>query len=494
MILEKLKNTFFKDGEKITNPSSEPLKQNVEVDLDSQIPSIGFFNTQEDEGFFGNQNKNDTIQKQNKLISLFRNISNMPEVFSAINIIVDEAVFSLDKNPFEIVFDDNEINKNIIKKISNELKEVQNLLKIESNLFNIFKTFYIDGQINLLTIYDEKNIKSGIKKILVLSPFNFTFNQKKNIWEYIDEQTMTDFSNISSEKKQFAKEEIVHANSGIYSENLILSNLYFAIKPANMLQTLEDMLIPMRYSRSVSRRVFNIDVSKLNAKKAEEVMKKYEARFRYRNFYDPETGTIKNQQHIKALTEDYWFPNRDGSKGTQVDLLDETGNLGELGDILYFKRKLYTALQIPINRITDNGESDADYDFTATQIKYEELKFFNFITRLRNQFVEIIYELLKRNLIAKGIIKETEWNEIRKIIKIKFKNENTFFENLKREKLQDNLNLLNSVEDYIGKFFSVEYIFKKVLTLNDEEIEVMKEQILNEKKDEFYKKFYEDED
>ena len=496
LLFEQLKKSFFSKETEVKNPSSIPQEKNVELDLDSTLPSVGFFNSQEDNYLFNTNNKQN-LTRQNQLISTFRNIAKTAEIQTAINIIVDEAIFNPIKDPFEIVFKDEEIKKNLVKKISEELDNIQDLLNTDTNLYNIFKTFYTDGQVNVLCVYDENSIKKGIQKILLMSPYNLRFNTKTDLWEYVEDEGsfggLTDFS-TSAKNKKFSKEEFIHVNSGIFSDNIILSNLYFAIKPANMLQSLEDMLIPMRFSRSVSRRVFNVDISKLNAKKAEEVMRKYEQKFKYNNFYDSETGTIKNQQHIKAITEDYWFPNRDGGKGTQVDLLDETGNLGELDDILYFKRKLYTALQLPINRINDNGESDADFDITATQVRYEEVKFFNFISRLRKQFVKLIYELLKRNLIAKGVIKEQEWDIISKVMTIKFSNENTFFENMQREKLQDNLNLLNSAEDYIGKYFPVNYIFKEVLKFTDDEIENIKEQIQKEKKDDFFKQFYEQED
>jgi len=496
LLFEQLKKSFFSKETEVKNPSSIPQEKNVELDLDSTLPSVGFFNSQEDNYLFNTNNKQN-LTRQNQLISTFRNIAKTAEIQTAINIIVDEAIFNPIKDPFEIVFKDEEIKKNLVKKISEELDNIQDLLNTDTNLYNIFKTFYTDGQVNVLCVYDENSIKKGIQKILLMSPYNLRFNTKTDLWEYVEDEGsfggLTDFS-TSAKNKKFSKEEFIHVNSGIFSDNIILSNLYFAIKPANMLQSLEDMLIPMRFSRSVSRRVFNVDISKLNAKKAEEVMRKYEQKFKYNNFYDSETGTIKNQQHIKAITEDYWFPNRDGGKGTQVDLLDETGNLGELDDILYFKRKLYTALQLPINRINDNGESDADFDVTATQVRYEEVKFFNFISRLRKQFVKLIYELLRRNLIAKGVIKEQEWDIISKVMTIKFSNENTFFENMQREKLQDNLNLLNSAEDYIGKYFPVNYIFKEVLKFTDDEIENIKEQIQKEKKDDFFKQFYEQED
>jgi len=259
-----------------------------------------------------------------------------------------------------------------------------------------------------------------------------------------------------------------------------------------MLNTLEDMLIPMRFTRSVSRRVFNVDVSNLNNKKAEEVMNKNQAKFKYKKFYDLNTGTISNQQHISSLTEDYWFPNRGGEKGTTVDTIDETGNLGELGDILYFKRKLYTSLKVPTNRINDEQPGDGSFDYDTTSIDREELKFFNFVSRLRQQFLELFYELLRRVVIIKGIATDEEWNELIPEMKIKFVSENKFFEKMEREHLDQSLSLFSSIEDLIGKYFSYEYVFKNVLKMSDDEIKIMTEQIESEKTNPLYKSFYSD--
>ena len=194
----------------------------------------------------------------------------------------------------------------------------------------------------------------------ILDPIYLYYDYSKNKWIYHKEKDNNNFYNMNNRPSildqniydtEFSREEVVRIDSGIYEDKIILSDLYPAVKTANMLQTLEEMLIPMRFSRSVSRRVFNIDVANMNAKKAEEFIKKLQDRFKYKKFYDVKSGTISNQQHIASLTEDYWFPNRNGTKGTTVDTIDETGNLGETGDLDYFRKKLYGALKVPTNRL-----------------------------------------------------------------------------------------------------------------------------------------------
>ena len=230
-----------------------------------------------------------------------------------------------------------------------------------------------------------------------------------------------------------------------------------------MLQTLEEMLIPMRFSRSVSRRVFNIDVANMNAKKAEEFIKKLQDRFKYKKFYDVKSGTISNQQHIASLTEDYWFPNRNGTKGTTVDTIDETGNLGETGDLDYFRKKLYGALKVPTNRLL-GSEDRAEFDFTSTNISREEVKFFNFITRKRSQFSELLIELLKRQMISTKVITEEEFNKISKNLKVVWRAENKFFERMQDEIYNSAVSMFTTFEELANKnWVSKEFVYKKAL-------------------------------
>jgi len=497
ILTEMLDKTFFK--KKVEKElSSTPDVDNIEQDLDGLAPTGFFDNGNEAGSFYGGEktSRQKEVQLQNSLIKTYRRIEGTPEVSQAVSEIIDESVFSPgSKDILELDFK-SEVPNDLKDKITKELNDISNKMNLNKNIYSMFKQFYVDGQLILHTPYLEKDINSGIQKYNILSPLGFGFNKSKDQWEYSTfEGTTTQFQTENDfNTKVFAKEEIIRIDSGIYSNNIIMSNLHPAIKPANMLSSLEDMLIPMRFMRSVSRRVFNVDVSNLNNKQAEEVMKKNQTKFKYKKFYDLESGTISNQQHVTALTEDYWFPNRGGEKGTTVDTIDETGNLGELSDVLYFKRKLYNALNVPSNRSNDVEPSEAEFDYTNTNIKQEELKFFNFVSRLRNQFLELFYGILKRSLISKGIVKEEEWDELQFNFKIKFVSENKFFEKMERETMSDNLNLFNDVEDLIGKYFSYEYIYKKVLKLSDEEIKEMAESLEKEKTSKLYSRFYKTDD
>ena len=286
--------------------------------------------------------------------------------------------------------------------------------------------------------------------------------------------------------QEFDLEEIIRIDSGIYEGRVILSDLHQAVKVANNLQTLEEMLVPMRFSRSVSRRVFNVDVANMNSKKAEEYLRNIQTKFKYKKFYDLESGQISNQQHVASLTEDYWFPNRGGAKGTTVDTIDETGNLGETGDLDYFRKKLYTALKVPLGRL--GLDDKAEFDFTATNVSREELKFFNFISRKRIQFSEIFIQLLRRQLISKKIVTDQEFHELKNDFKIVWISMNKFYEKMQDEQLTQAVAMFRDYEELATKgWISKEFLYKKVLKLTQEEIEEIQKQIKSEKTDELYK-------
>ena len=493
LLLEVLEKPFFARLEDPKELSSTLDMEDIDVDLDSAIPT-GFFDTGDTNIYSGQGSKKQKqTQLQNELIKTYRKIAGTAEVADAVNEIVDEAIFSPGSKEIIDIDFEKDIPQEVKDKFAEELRDITNRVKLNKNIYTMFLQFYTDGQLNIHCAYDEADMGGGIRKLNIMSPFGLGFNYTKDRWEYTDlNHAQNQFSSVKSNKnKFFDREEIIRIDSGIYEDNVIIGNLHTAIKTANMLSTLEDMLIPMRFTRSVSRRVFNVDVSNLNNKKAEEVMKKNQAKFKYKKFYDLSTGTISNQQHISSLTEDYWFPNRGGEKGTTVDTIDETGNLGELGDILYFKRKLYSTLKVPTNRINDEGTGEGEFDFDTTAINREELKFFNFISRLRNQFLELFYELLRRQVISKGIATDDEWAELIPNVKIKFVSENSFFQKMERESLTESLNLYNDVEELLTKgYYSYSFVMKKVLKFSDEQISDMAKEVEEEKKNPLFARFY----
>ena len=492
---ETLKKPFL-SKETTKNPSSNPSPKVVEYDnLDSKNP-LGFFDSYMDDyndifGYYNNFLSVDkAIEIQKNWILNYRRISKIPEVAQAISEIVDEATFcySPEMFSFEIKTDTNE---NIKNTIHDNFNQILNLLNLKKNIYVLFEKFYIDGQLVLHITYDKNDLKKGIQKIKVLNPIFLYYDKKRNKFKYSNKQTDLTFFNFGYERDEYGDlefdlEEIVRIDSGIYENNIILSDLHPAVKVANNLQTLEEMLVPLRFSRSVARRVFNVDVANLNSKKAEEYLTQIQNKFKYKKFYDLESGQISNQQHICALTEDYWFPNRSGAKGTTVETIDETGNLGETGDLDYFRKKLYAALKVPLARL--GIDDKAEFDFTATNIARDELKFFNFIKRKRNQFADIFFQLLKRQLVAKNVLNEKQFNEIYETFDFIWLSENKFFERMRDERLTQSVTIFRDMEELAQKgWLSKEFMYKKILKLSEEEIVEIQNQIKSEKTNKLYK-------
>ena len=496
MTLNEIVKSFLKQpGEDKKDVSSEVKQDNVLIDLTNNdlYPNTGSFfdDDQNHGGLFQNNSMSDIIQKQKDKIMKYRQLSMTPEVTNAIDEIVNEIIFSYDDRiPLKIFID--EENEKLVEAITDKFDKIIKIADIKRNLYEIVKRGYIDGQLIMHCSYDKKNTKNGIKSIKMIEPCGLYFDKKDNVYKYLNED-LSGLTTVNDEIK-YSIEELVREDFGLYDGRVNLGYLEYAIKPANMLKTLEDLLIPLRFSRSISRRVFNVDIGDLPAKRGAEVMREHQNKFKYKKFYNNETGEVSNQQHITSMVEDYWFANRSGGKGTQVDLLDETGNLGELDDILYFARKLYRAMRIPASRLSIDPDGDKDFGYDETRTTKEDMKFFMFISRLRQVYSSLFKEILKREVVSTGIMNETEWNEKEDFISISFVEENKFIEKMKLDNFMTKLDIYATAQEYQGKLFSVNKILKEVFRFSDEEIEEEFKNISKEETNDLYKKFYNNED
>lgn len=492
MILNEVVKSFLKQPEEAREKESSKVQQNnVMVDLTNSdiYPTTGSFFDDGDfqGGLFGKSEISDVIFKQKEKIMKYRQLAMTPDVTDGIDEIVNEIIFSYDDQiPLKIDID--EENDKLVKAITEKFYKVLKISNVKRNIFQIVKRGYVDGQIIMHCAYDEKNTKNGIKSIKMIDPCMLYFDGKTNTYKYMNE----DKNNVMYKDKthEYSIEELVREDFGLYDGKVNLGYLEYALKPANMLKTLEDLLIPLRFSRSISRRIFNVDIGDLPAKRGAEVMRENQSKFKYKKFYNNETGEVSNQQHITSMVEDYWFANRSGGKGTTVDVLDESGNLGELDDILYFARKLYRSLKIPSNRISIDPNGDKDFSYDETRVSKEDMKFFMFISRLRQVYSSLFKEILKREVIASGIMTEVEWNDREDFIAISFVEENKFIEKMKLDNFMRKLDIYDTAKEYQGKLFSVKTVLKDIFRYSDKDIEEEFKKIKDEEKDELYKRFY----
>lgn len=495
-ILETLKKPFLrKQDTNINKVSSVVHPDKVIKNLDGEELASAWYSGDASLVQFLNMgvlDQNTQVAEQAQKIDLYRKVAiHNSEVKNCVNEIVNEVCGDIDGSD-SIYLEYSGENAQLEKAIKDAFSEICATMHINTTLHDIVQTAYVDGQLVLHLTYRTSSVRKGIQSIEVIDPKFLYFDPKERKYKYsqYDSQaTLYGMVQPKDKKLEYSPEEIVRVDFGLYEHGICLSYLEFGIKNANILQTLEDLLVPLRFSRSISRRVFNVDVGNLPPKRVDEVMQQIQGKFKYKKFYNQETGEISNQQHITSMVEDYWFPNRSGGKGTSVDVLDETGNLGELSDINYYVKKLYRSLNVPVSR-SNLDDVDGVFDFESTATSKEDMRFFEFTNRLRAVFSRMFIALLKRQVISKGIMNEKEFDTIANDIKVQYKGQNQFIEKMRQSNLRNKLDIFSMIEPQVGKLFSVNYVMSSVLGMSDDEIDEMRKQIESEEKDPKFKKFY----
>ena len=496
MLFERLKG-FIAPKAETEHPSSLVNPDNIISHMDDDNLHIYGSKYWDGTGFYsfgtGNKTEEEVIQMQAQRIKMYRGIAADIEVSRAIDEIVNEIIFSLDDEiPLKLTI--TEENAKLSDAITESFNGIMDKMDIKHSLYDIIKKVFIDGQAVVWCQYDENNPKLGIQDILLIDPTFFYWDQKDKIYKYSIFNDRTNlYCNVDPKKEEYSREEIVRVDFGLYQDHLCLSYIDAAMKPANQLRQLEDMLILMRFSRSVSRRVFNVDIGDLSAKRGQEVVNEMIAKFKYGKYYDSETGEIHQQGRNVGLVEDYWFCNRSGGRGTTVDLLNEKETLGDIEDVLYFVKKLYRALHIPSNRIIGNPDGDSIFDYETTSTSKEDVAFFMFISRLKMVYTQLFKEILRRDIVARNIISDKDWPTIKNRIQISFANENIFVEKMQLANFNSSIDIYNNVSETQGRLFSVSTIMRNVFRMSDEEIEEELDKIEAEKKNPKFKAFYESE-
>ncbi len=437
---------------------------------------------------------------ENDLIIKYREAARQPECDAAISDIVDGAIASNDKSaPVELILDELDLADNIKKEILEEFNNVLELLKFNKRAHDMFRDWYVDGRIYFHMIVDDKNPKKGILELRPIEPL--ALQRIREVKKETDPKTKVEIEKtvaeyyIYSEKYKsskagtsskiggvkIAKEAIVTANSGITdpARKRIISHLHKSIKLVNQLRMMEDSLVVYRVSRAPERRIFYIDVGNLPKNKAEEYVNNVVSKYRNKLIYDASTGEVTDDRRHMSMLEDFYLPRREGGRGTEITTLSGGENLGQIEDVVFFQKKLYRSLNVPVSRL----QEDDSYTFgRASEISRDEVKFQRFIDRLRKQFSGIIMDSLRAQLILKGIIERKEWPEIAESINIDFIEDNYFSELKEYEIMKERLAMASEFENLIGKYYSVKWLRQNVLRQSEEDIERMNKEIANELK------------
>ena len=429
---------------------------------------------------------------EDDLIRRYRDIAIQPECDSAIEDIVSEAIASDERDMcVSISLDNLKFSQNIKNKIREEFENVLKLLDFDTKAHDIFRRWYVDGRLFYHKVIDSKNPRQGIQSVRYVDPRKIKKIREtdktgskgvdvvKKVKEYYLYNPAGGAVNNATTGLRLTLDSVTYCPSGLIDmhKGTVLSYLNKAIKPVNQLRMIEDAVVIYRISRAPERRIFYIDVGNLPKIKAEQYLKDVMNRYRNKLVYDASTGEIRDDRNHMSMLEDFWLPRREGGRGTEITTLPGGANLGEIDDITYFQRKLYRSLNVPISRL------EAEQNFSlgrSTEITRDELKFTKFVGKLRKKFSVIFNDLLRTQLILTGVIAEEEWKSMSEHIQFDFLQDNNFTELKNAELLKERLEMLSQVENYVGTYFSKEWVKKNVLHLTDDEIGEMQKQMDSE--------------
>jgi hypothetical protein len=491
--MSKLFGFSIEDTEPLSPSAVSPVPPNNEDGAD-HYASSGFFGSYVDlEGVF---------RTEFDLIKRYREMALHPEADSAIEDIVNEAVVS-DSNdsPVEIELSNLNASDGIKTKIRKEFKYILDLLDFDKKAHEIYRNWYIDGRIYYHKIIDLKNPTAGIQELRYIDAAKMRYvrqekkkpgDKQNNVFQKLRNDNPMDYNFpeieeyfIYNPKSQYpvgnpaqtgasagvkiAKDSITYCTSGLVDRNkgTTLSYLHKAIKSLNQLRMIEDSLVIYRLSRAPERRIFYIDVGNLPKQKAEQYLRDVMMRYRNKLVYNADTGEIRDDKKYMAMLEDFWLPRREGGRGTEISTLPGGQNLGEITDIEYFKKKLYRSLNVPPSRMDGEGGFNLG---RSSEILRDELKFTKFVGRLRKRFSNMFNDMLRTQLLLKNVITPEDWEVMSEHIQYDFLYDNHFSELKEAELLNERLTLAQTAEPYIGKYYSQDYVRRKILRQTDIEI------------------------
>ena len=473
-----------KEGKK----GQSPVPPNAEESI--AVAAGGYYGTYVDTD---NQARNEY-----EMIRRYRDMALHPECDSAVDEVVNEFVVSdAHDTPVEINLDNLDAGMGIKKKIRDEFEYLKRLLNFDNRAHEIVRSWYIDGRLYYHKVIDLENPKKGITELRYIDPMKIKkvrqkLDQKKNLdslqrqaikgtaleYEY---GTFVDYylynpkgfykggvlgpvGDMSlSQGVKMAVDSITFCPSGLQDLNkrMTLGFLHKAIKSLNQLRMIEDSLVIYRLSRAPERRIFYIDVGNLPKVKAEQYLRDVMSRYRNKLVYDANTGEMRDDKKHMSMLEDFWLPRREGGRGTEITTLPGGQNLGELKDVEYFKKKLYNSLNLPPSRLTDDNKG---FNLgKTTEVLRDELKFTKFIGRLRKRFSEMFQDMLKTQLILKGVIAPEDWEDMKEHIQYDFLFDNHFNELKNIEMFNQRIATVTQMDPFVGKYFSVAHVRKEVL-------------------------------
>ena len=395
-------------------------------------------------------------------------------------------VHSENESPVELNLDNVDAPDNIKKSMVEEFEKIVSMMKIQELGSDIFRSFYIDGRLYHHLVVNEQQPKLGIQDIRnidatkVRKVKNIKYKKDETsgakVVDKVEEFYIFQEKTGSNQGIKLSPDSVSYVTSGLLdpSKKQVLSYLHKALKPINQLRMMEDSLVIYRLARAPERRIFYIDVGNMPRGKSEAYMKDIMTRYRNKLVYDASTGELKDDRKHMSMLEDFWLPRREGGRGTEITTLPGGENLGQIDDIVYFQKRLYRSLNVPLSRL----EQEAQFSLgRSTEINRDEVKFQKFIDKIRKRFSKLFTEILRKQLILKGIITDGDWNLWKNDITVDFLRDNHFAELKDSEILQNRLNTMDQISQYVGEYFSREWVMKNVMQMSEEDIDEMKAQV-----------------
>ena len=501
---------FSIDGDQSKPPSViSPVPQTNEDGVDNYISS----------GFYGHYLDIEGVYRtEHDLIKRYREMALHPECDGAIEDVVNEAIVSdLYDSPVEIELSNLNASERLKQVIREEFRYLKEIMDFDKKCHEIFRNWYVDGRVYYLKVIDLKNPQAGIQDLRYIDPMKMKFVRQekkedkrglaianavvggKNNTEQVLEPQIEEYfvytpkpnypsaqfgagGNTKSKSIKIAKDSVVYCSSGLVDRNkgTVLSYMHKAIKALNQLRMIEDSLVIYRLSRAPERRIFYIDVGNLPKVKAEQYLKEVMSRYRNKLAYDASTGEIRDDRKFMSMMEDFWLPRREGGRGTEISTLPGGQNLSEIEDIEYFKKKLYQSLNVPRTRLeADNGFNMG----RASEISRDELKFNKFTNRLQKKFARVFIDVLRTQLVLKDVVSAEEFDQVKDFMQFDFATDNHFTELKDAEIIRERLDTLSQAQEYIGKYYSHEYVRKYILRQTEDEIAILDKQISTEKEE-----------
>ena len=466
-------------------------------------------------GYYGTYVDTDNqARNEFEMIRRYRDMAIHPEVDSAVDEVVNEFIVSdAHDTPVEINLDNLGVGAGVKNKIRNEFEYIKRLLNFDNRAHEIVRTWYIDGRLFYHKVIDLDNPKKGITELRYIDPMKI-----KKVRQKIDNTPKDSLARAAmkgtaleyeygthidyylynpkgfykggvlgpvgdmslSQGIKMAVDSVTFCPSGLQDLNkrMTLGFLHKAIKSLNQLRMIEDSLVIYRLSRAPERRIFYIDVGNLPKVKAEQYLRDVMSRYRNKLVYDAQTGEMRDDKKHMSMLEDFWLPRREGGRGTEITTLPGGQNLGELKDVEYFKKKLYNSLNLPPSRLTDDNKG---FNLgKTTEVLRDELKFTKFIGRLRKRFSELFNDILKTQLILKGVISPEDWDDMKEHIQYDYLFDNHFNQLKEIEMMNQKMMAVTQMDPFVGKYFSVEYVRRNILGQTDKDFAEIDKQMKKE--------------